>query len=382
MLVADAFRNADCRQLAVHLTQAREITLDTFLLYEQALNGAGCAQPFLVPKAPELNPPLWELGHVAWFQERWLLRNPERHLGVRCSPDPSLGESILCNADALFDSSTVAHSSRWDLALLNVSKTKEYLQTTLDNSLHELSQLAAKSEKERYLFWLCAAHEYMHAEAFSYMANRLALPTFDNYRQACLAKTQVIYGFSDQSFCQSDFAFDNECLVAQGIDENTPDCDLDEHPVSWADFQIFAQSAEGKAFLNQRDGWVSRAQPLLADNAASPVCQVTYDEAHAWCLSRGRALPTEAQWLAGIQKKQLPWGLVWEWTSSPFTAFPGFTAHPYADYSQPWFGEQFQVLKGGSIITHDSMKHPLYRNFFTPQRNDVFTGFRSCRTAR
>jgi gamma-glutamyl hercynylcysteine S-oxide synthase len=40
------------------------------------------------------------------------------------------------------------------------------------------------------------------------------------------------------------------------------------------------------------------------------------------------------------------------------------------------------VLKGGSIITHDAMKHPLYRNFFTPQRNDVFTGFRSCRAAR
>ncbi len=382
MLVADAFRNADCRQLAAHLTQARQITLDTFSLYEQVLNNSGCAQPFLVPKAPELNPPLWELGHVAWFQERWLLRNPERHLGVRCSPDPLLGESMLCNADALFDSSTVAHSSRWGLALLNVGKTKAYLQTTLDNSLHELSQLAAKSHNERYLFWLCAAHEYMHAEAFSYMANRLALPTFDHYRQTCLAKTQLIYGFSDQSFSHSDFAFDNECLSAQGIDENTPDCDLDEHPVSWADFQTFALSSEGKAFMNERDGWVSRAQPLSPDDDASPVCQVTFDEAQAWCLSRGRALPTEAQWLAGIRRKQLPWGLVWEWTSSPFTAFPGFTAHPYADYSQPWFGEQFQVLKGGSIITHDSMKHPLYRNFFTPQRNDVFTGFRSCRTAR
>ena len=70
------------------------------------------------------------------------------------------------------------------------------------------------------------------------------------------------------------------------------------------------------------------------------------------------------------------WGEVWEWTASAFAPFEGFTAHPYQDYSQPWFGSR-PVLKGASWATAARMRHRKYRNYFPPERNDVFAGFRS-----
>lgn len=71
------------------------------------------------------------------------------------------------------------------------------------------------------------------------------------------------------------------------------------------------------------------------------------------------------------------WGDVWEWTASTFAPYPGFVAHPYHDYSQPWFGSR-PVLRGASLATAGRMVHPRYRNYFTPERNDVAAGFRTC----
>jgi len=70
-------------------------------------------------------------------------------------------------------------------------------------------------------------------------------------------------------------------------------------------------------------------------------------------------------------------GNVWEWTVSDFAPFPGFTPDPYQDYSQPWFGKR-KVLRGGCWATSARIARPSYRNFFPPDRNDIFSGFRTC----
>jgi iron(II)-dependent oxidoreductase len=73
-------------------------------------------------------------------------------------------------------------------------------------------------------------------------------------------------------------------------------------------------------------------------------------------------------------------GNVWEWTASTFEPYPGFVPDPYAEYSAPWFGSR-KVLRGGSFATPQRLVRNTWRNFFTPDRDDVFAGFRTCALA-
>jgi EgtB-related family protein len=68
---------------------------------------------------------------------------------------------------------------------------------------------------------------------------------------------------------------------------------------------------------------------------------------------------------------------LWEWTCSPFLPYAGFEADAYREYSAPWF-ETHQVLRGASFVTPLRLRSPKFRNFYLPERNDIFAGFRTC----
>jgi iron(II)-dependent oxidoreductase len=70
-------------------------------------------------------------------------------------------------------------------------------------------------------------------------------------------------------------------------------------------------------------------------------------------------------------------GNVWEWTADTFEAYPGFELDPYAEYSAPSFGQQ-KVLRGGCWATRSRLIRNTFRNFYTPDRNNIFAGFRTC----
>jgi iron(II)-dependent oxidoreductase len=70
-------------------------------------------------------------------------------------------------------------------------------------------------------------------------------------------------------------------------------------------------------------------------------------------------------------------GNVWEWCEDAFVPYPGFVPDDYRDYSEPWFGTH-RVLRGGCFLTRARLLRNTWRNFYTPDRRDVWAGFRTC----
>jgi gamma-glutamyl hercynylcysteine S-oxide synthase len=177
---------------------------------------------------------------------------------------------------------------------------------------------------------------------------------------------------------------------------------------------------DGDRWMRRRFGVV---EPVPADQ---PVVHVSFHEAQAYAAWAGKRLPTEAEWEkaarfdpdtgrsrrfpwgdadptaehANLGQRHLspapvgayplgasPWGVhqlmgdVWEWTSSGFTGYPGFTAFPYDEYSLVFFGGDYRVLRGGSFGTDAAACRGTFRNWDHPVRRQIFTGFRCARDA-
>lgn len=384
------------------LQESRQRTLALFAAFEAAL-GPGLA----VPQQPELNPPLWELGHVGWFADWWIARNPHLDRGTRADPDvprrPARQAARGLDPETLYHSSLVAHDRRWQLPLPDASSTRADLAAGLADTLALLEQ-APESDPGLYFFRLALVHEDMHAEAAVYMAQTLGIdprePLTDRRLDATgplrPAQIDVPAGAVTLGHSGPGFAFDNELgPQLKAVDAFT----IDAQPVRWAQFLPFLDSgsyaqprfwtAQGLAWRQASGrqmprhlrrtaaGWQQRRWgrwQVLAPGA--PACHLSFHEAQAWCAWAGRRLPSEAEWVAASAQTGFDWGQVWEWTASPFAPFPGFAPHPYRDYSQPWFDGR-PVLKGASAATHPRLRHRQYRNYFTPDRNDLLAGFRS-----
>ena len=177
---------------------------------------------------------------------------------------------------------------------------------------------------------------------------------------------------------------------------------------------------ERPCWLTSRYGHVTPVDPRL------PVSHVSYFEAEAFATWAGKRLPTEHEWEvaaawdpAAGRSRRYPWGDeayapghanldqrllgqapvgayprgasalgceqmlgdVWEWTSSDFVAYPGFTAFPYAEYSTPFFGGQFKVLRGGSWATRPRVARNTFRNWDSRLKRQIFAGLRCARDA-
>ena len=182
-----------------------------------------------------------------------------------------------------------------------------------------------------------------------------------------------------------------------------PGFEIDSQAVTWSQYAEFVEdggyddarwwSAAGWQWVQREGRRVPRHVDQLRQGVLQrrfgalvhlpmhqPVVHVSWYEADAWCRWAGRRLPTEVEWEAAAHAgatRGFRWGEVWEWTATTFRGYPGFRADPYRDYSQPWFGTH-KVLRGASFATSDRMRHLKYRNFYRPERDDLFCGFRSC----
>jgi iron(II)-dependent oxidoreductase len=294
----------------------------------------------LGPQLKIVNPLLWEIGHVAWFQEKWVLRHA-------CGRSP-----IRDDGDALYDSAAIAHDTRWDLPLPARRQTLDYLQRVHDRVLRQLEK--GLTPDLAYFVLLSVFHEDMHTEAFTYTRQTLGYPA-----PACLLRSPRTHVKSDLSLPGDAsipggsfllgatpgselFVFDNE-KWAHSV--NVKPFAISRTAVTQHEFRAFVDSGgyaepnywspagwkwrestgaehpvywqRGSASEWQRrdfDRWV-RLEPNL------PVIHVNWYEADAYCRWAGRRLPSEAEWeLAASaelrndgkeqsrQKRRFPWG--------------------------------------------------------------------------
>jgi ergothioneine biosynthesis protein EgtB len=256
-----------------------------------------------------------------------------------------------------------------------------------------------------YPYRLALAHEDMHGEAFAYTLQTLGLaaPPQLAARTMSLA-TQIDLRFKGGVFTlgsskTEEFVFDNEKWAHQII---LPTFSIASTLVTNTQYKDFMQDGgytklqlwdeAGRTWLAstqrtaprywQQDGGLWRQQRFgklieLAD--AEPVRHISLHEALAYCRWAGRRLPTEAEWeyAACSDNADFRWGDLWEWTASPFEPYAGFSADAYQDYSAPWF-HTHQALRGASFATQTRIRSPRYRNFYMPERDDMFVGFRTC----
>jgi len=323
----------------------------------------------LGPQLAIVNPPLWEIGHVSWFQERWCLR---------LRADGSLGDSILPGADALYDSSAVAHDTRWGLPLPDLNATRAYGERVLELVRERLAREPERTAL-KYFVRLATFHEDMHAEAFHYTrqtlgySDRLDSQTADENGRGDI---EIPGGKFMLGASPSDgFVFDNEKWA---------------HEAEVAPFRIALSAVTNEEYLSfveqggaaprywkkEAGAWLQRRfDRWLPLAPREPVRHVSWHEAQAYCAWAKRRLPTEAEWECAAPR--LAYGRVWEWTDTAFGPYPGFAADPYKEYSQPWFGTH-KVLRGASFSTAARLRCNTFRNFYTPERGDIFSGFRTC----
>jgi gamma-glutamyl hercynylcysteine S-oxide synthase len=388
---------------------------------------------------PLMSPIIWDVGHIAHFEELWLTKNLSGR--IEFSEMPGMYNPIE------HPRATRAALSLPTLADM-IARLREIRSRVLDRldsvDLDETNPLL----RDGYVYHMVLQHEYQHnetilqtlqlkqGEPYHPLARR-ALPPAGTVigGMAEFGGGRVTVGTNDRTF-----AYDNE---RPRHDVEIASFRIDRLPVSNARYQEFMAdggyergelwSAKGRAWREEtgvtspkywmRDGdrWLTRLMDVTRQvDPNRPVCHVCYFEAEAFARWAGQRLPTELEWEiaaswdpASRTARAFPWGDsfsagdanldqlafdtaaagcftrnvsplgcygmigdVWEWTASDFAAYPGFRSFPYKEYSEEFFGSDYKVLRGGSWATRPGAVRNTFRNWDYPIRRQIFSGFR------
>jgi iron(II)-dependent oxidoreductase len=330
--------------------------------------------------SPILSPLVWDLAHIAAYEDLWLAHRFGGH--------PLLREDLA----AVYDAFETPRSIRGKVPLLDATAARAYMtqvrervaEITLhdgvgDGVLHEMVLRHELQHTETMLQTMSLADLLPPAGSAELPHPREADPMSGDESWAEIPSGRFELGARPEGF-----SYDNErqCHAVE-----LPGFRIARHPVSNRQWHRFCEwgGYERREWWSD-DGWewLQATDPIRDPRAGegpedAAVCHVSFHEAQAFARSLGARLPTEAEWerAAGDPAAQLA-GVaeVWEWTSSAFAPYPGFVAHPYREYSEVFFGKGYRVLRGGSWATHPRVGNLTFRNWDLPQRRQIFAGLR------
>jgi ergothioneine biosynthesis protein EgtB len=405
---APSMRHAGRELLSLALMDARNHSLHLLAHFEKAIG----EQALEVPQHPELELPAWLAGHIGWMAEYWIGRNPQRSLGPACPADTVRLASIEPMADRWFNPMLVPHALRWQLELPDFEAIRAYLLETLESTLELLDKTP---EDDQSLFFYRAAlfHEDLRCEQLVTLAQTLGLPLKLALPSGVQARDAVLVpaGHWQLGSPPGGFVFDVEKWAH---DVDVPEFEIDAQPVNWGQYVEFVDDGgydrpefwlpAGWNWLEREARQEGRRGPRYVEQigsasgavmqthfgkaarmaASQSAMHVSWWEAEAWARWAGRRLPTEVEWEMAAHtcaRRGFRWGDVREWTASTLRPWPGFSADGWSlqtDFeAQPFFGRA-RVQRGASFAARSRMKHPKFRGFALPERDDAFVGFRTC----
>jgi iron(II)-dependent oxidoreductase len=401
------------RELAEALSRAREATLRLIEPVDE--------EQLVRQVSPIMSPLVWDLAHIGWFEELWLIRRV-------ADSEPSFERF-----DDLYDAFRYPRDQRSRLPILTPPEARAYLEGVRRHALEVLEGVILDDSDPllggAYVYGLVVQHELQHQETMLQTLQlsgiACATPSREDLRTPPKPEDVLVpAGPFTLGTNEQPWAYDNE-RPAHVVE--LPAFWIERHPVTNERFAEFVEdggyrkrrywSADGWQWLREErvqapltwqrahGCWVrrrfGRAEPVPP---AEPVEHISFYEAEAVAAWAGKRLPTEAEWEKAAQgavsdtdanlgresfgplpvaRRATSWvgcdcmlGDVWEWTSSAFTDYPGFTAFPYAEYSEVFFGDDHRVLRGGSWATDPLVARVTFRNWDHPQRRQLFSGVR------
>jgi ergothioneine biosynthesis protein EgtB len=359
----------------------------------------------MVQSMPDASPTKWHRAHTTWFWEQFLLA--EHSPGyIRFHPDYAfLFNSYYVNAGPRHARAQRGHLTRPGADEITAYRQHvdaavvRFFNDTDDSTLAGLMPLIEAGLNHEQQHQELMLTDILHAFAQNPMA-----PAYDTSwsfptPHTGSGWTRLIEGIHTVGYHGDSFHFDNEkpahrvlvgpVKLERGLVTNAEWLTfMDDGGYRTATLWLMdgfaaatSEAWEAPGYWHKTDdGWqVMTLGGLRPVDPNAPVCHVSYYEADAFARWSGKHLPTEMEWEVAARAGQIDdaFGMVWQWTRSAYSPYPGYRASQGAlgEYNGKFMVNQF-VLRGSSLATPDRHSRVSYRNFFYPHHRWQFTGLR------